>query len=875
MSAPHQQVSPIAAAGRRPARRRWELLAAALVAVASASAPRTVRADDWGTLGLDAAHARHSAERSGPSFSDPRWSVMFPGGARALASPVVADGVVVTVDLDGTVHALRATDGALLWTAPLRSAVQGTPAIVQGRVFVPTFGNKLVALRLRNGAPLWQRDLGGTMLSAPTPAGGDILVAAGLPQRHIVRLAGASGEVIWQSPSVMEQFSNTSPAVGEGLAIVGSNGGHYYAFDLGTGVLRWDYVADGIVHLAAPIITAGRVYLAGGGPSDRVHAVKAATGERLSGWPIELPAPDADSAGTRLGRSRAVSSFSAAAGRLLLQTRLDDALDTNGDGAADKYLSREMVVALDPDTGTLLWQRGLARAERQDRNDVPKFFVCPTPAAFSTVGGATLAAVASSLEAKVLVLDASTGDERGRHAVAGPALASPVMANGRVVVSALDGTLEGLLSATNHPPAAPVLVARSRPLDAGAVRLYWLPAPDIDGEASSYELRVDGDGEVLESWSQQLFLATGVTSARLEGALAPGRTYTFAVRARDSHGAYSWWSTPGTFQVTLNPPVTVAGKPAAGLLEALRTAQAGDEVALGAGTYILSEPLHVGAEVSIRGAGAGRTRLDGTGLDVGVHFQRSASLYPAGLDGVTVAGADTCIRVSSGVTGIRLSHFIAHDCLVDGVDVEAAGAVAIANATLIGNGRAIHAAGSVTIKNSLATANGVAFAREERGDFSSSYNDLFDNQLDHAGVSPGPGDFSMAVTFADLAERDVRLLTRQPSTDQGDPADSSGAEPTPDGDRINLGAFGGTADAEQSDFPSSAITSTVPASRPSSRPEAAPSGGSDPAQPAASAGCATGGHPGNGPPTAGVLLVLLLVRRRRVSSSARPDRSRC
>ena len=54
------------------------------------------RAEDWATAGLDGAHARLTAERSGASFA-PRLD----GGERwrgVLASPVVADGYVVTVD---------------------------------------------------------------------------------------------------------------------------------------------------------------------------------------------------------------------------------------------------------------------------------------------------------------------------------------------------------------------------------------------------------------------------------------------------------------------------------------------------------------------------------------------------------------------------------------------------------------------------------------------------------------------------------------------------------------------------------------------------------------------------------------------------------
>ena len=75
----------------------------------------------------------------------------------------------------------------------------------------------------------------------------------------MLRLSGATGDIVWQSPPVMEQLTSTSPAVGAGLVIVGANGGRYYAFDAATGALRWEYVADGLVHMAAPLIAGGRV----------------------------------------------------------------------------------------------------------------------------------------------------------------------------------------------------------------------------------------------------------------------------------------------------------------------------------------------------------------------------------------------------------------------------------------------------------------------------------------------------------------------------------------------------------------------------------------------------------------------------------------
>ncbi|HVV48837.1 MAG TPA: PQQ-binding-like beta-propeller repeat protein, partial [Polyangia bacterium] len=659
----------------------------------------------------------------------------------------------------------------------------------------PTLDGRVLALGLADGQPLWSTALGGLNVSSPAIVGGDLIVGAGLPGTSLARLDGRTGALIWQTPPAMEEFSNTPPAVGGGLVVVGTNGGHYYAFDLLTGLPRWDYRADGIVNIAAPLIAGGHVYLAGGQDSHHVHALDAATGAPLAGWPITLPTPDPDLAGTLVTRWRAVSSFASAGGLVILQTRLDDALDTDGDGLADQVLSRESVIALDPGSGAVTWQRPLARAVFDGPNGVPGFAACPTPAAFSTAG-TPLLAVASSLTATASVLEAVSGADDGDLTTAGRALASPVMANGRLITVAENGTIEARLSSVNHPPAAPVAAASPQPLDAAGVTLRWAAAMDPDGDQPSYELRIDSDGEVLESYAQQIFPAAGATSVAVTAPLAPGVTYTFAVRARDPQGALSPWSAPETFTVLTSGAVTVNGVPAANLSSAVAGAVAGDVVALGAGTFPLADTLHVGAGVKLEGAGAGRTIIAGTGQPVGVSFEGTDPKSPAGLDGATVAGAATCVSVSGAATGVALTHLVVHDCATAGISVAAGGGAAIANATVVGNGTGIDAAGTASVKNSLLTGNDTGLAGRAPGALTSSYDDLFGNTTAYTGLGAGTGDLAAAVTFADLAGHDFRLTAPQASTDRGDPADDVGAEPTPNGGRINLGAFGGTADAE-------------------------------------------------------------------------------
>src|SRR6185312_13099365 len=249
------------------------------------------------------------------------------------------------------------------------------------------------------------------------------------------------------------------------------------------------------------------------------------------------------------------------------------------------------------------------------------------------------------------------------------------------------------------------------------------------------------------------------------------------------------------------------------LVAALSAAAPGDQLTLSAGLYTLVDTLRVGPGVVVQGAGPGRTVLDGTGLTVAVSLAANSAEHPARLDGVTVAGADTCVQI--GVTDVRLSHVVVRDCHRDGVAVTSNGTGVISNATLVGNGNAVHSAGSTRVKNSLLTANQIALLAETNAQLTSTYNDLFDNQTDYQGTAAGTGDLAARVAFADLSHRDLRLTETQPSTDQGDPADEVASEPAPNGGRVNLGAYAGTADAE-----TSAVTPAPDAGQPTAAPTA-------------------------------------------------------
>lgn len=834
---------------------RW---AALLLGASTTLASGAAGATDWPGLGLGASGTRLTTETLGPTFSSAAsWTNQLPPVQDAfyhalVASPAAADGFVVFGTSDNRLRALRESDGRLLWEVPTGDSVYASPVVYRGRAFAATASGQLLAVNLADGSPAWSRAEKGPIYGAPVVADGALYVAVGDPVPALHRLDPATGEVVWRTArGAFTQAVHGAPAVGSGHVVVGQLDGVWRSFSAATGALEWTASAGGVVQMTGATILDGTVYLVAADTTLAVHALDLATGAPRAGWPLAVSLPADATAGTPI-TTRFVASSPAAAGpgRLAVQVRRDDRFDQDSDGIVDLVVMDEVVVAVDLAGAQVAWTAPALHATGPDDNHIPGLGLSPSPAAFPGDGGSLLLASSSTVSKTFRILDAATGAELSTHVTTGVTRGSPTVANGGLLLGTDDGLLARWASSANQPPDAPAqqfVPSQGATASVRDLQLAWGAAREPEGQAVTYVVRWDDDGEVLRDWDGEITTAADLTSARPTG-LVVGRTYTWAVRARDARGALSPWSSPRTFVPTDPPPVTVGGHSYSDLGAAVAAAVPGDVVTLGVGVYGLNGALVIPAGVAVAGMAPHLTVLQGNGLSPAVVL-RGGSGGQAALRSLTVAGATVGVRVDSG-DDVELRNVILRDNAQAGLEVASGARAALINATAVRNGAAARVLGVLEARNTLVTGNDVGLlAADLSARIATRFSNVFGNRTADrsGGAAAGLGDLAAQVQFASAAADDVRLRDAQASTDRGDPADDYSQEPAPNGARVNIGAFGNTPYAELSAV-SSALTDGRASGAPTHTVPEAVAGDS-------AGGCVVGG---SGPVGAGADTLLVL-----------------
>ncbi|MCB9540821.1 MAG: PQQ-binding-like beta-propeller repeat protein [Myxococcales bacterium] len=178
------------------------------------------------------------------------WRVnLQPGGiaredgeqlATAAYDPA-SDRVFVGVGDRAFLHAFRASDGHLLWKAPLPGGTSGHAIMDEGRVVLGSDSGEIRAYKATNGELVWRYAVQGAVSEQPVVAGPNLYAVDG--SNAIYALDRASGTWRWQyrrePPGRFALFGEGAPTVAEGRVHVGFSDGMLVTLAAEDGAVLW------------------------------------------------------------------------------------------------------------------------------------------------------------------------------------------------------------------------------------------------------------------------------------------------------------------------------------------------------------------------------------------------------------------------------------------------------------------------------------------------------------------------------------------------------------------------------------------------------------------------------------------------------------
>ncbi|MER2520585.1 MAG: PQQ-binding-like beta-propeller repeat protein [Bdellovibrionales bacterium] len=308
---------------------------------------------EWMQAGYDSSHVMPPSALS--AAPQKIWSRDIGRGSNSdyklLASPVIGNGAVLTMDAVGTVQAFDAATGEPKWktvTNPENSdekTIGGGIALDRNAVYATTGFGEVLALDAQSGRVLWRRSVINPVRAAPTFSQGRIYVVT--IDNRLTALDSRTGNILWHHNGVSENatlMGASSPAAMGDNVVVAYSSGEIYNLRAANGRASWSYALTSPAQVGAlpaiadirglPVIDRGRIYAIG--HSGRMAAIDQRTGDRV--WEADLggiqtPLVLNDTVFV-LGNDAQLAAIQSSTGRVLwvkaLQQRVDPA-DSSSD----------------------------------------------------------------------------------------------------------------------------------------------------------------------------------------------------------------------------------------------------------------------------------------------------------------------------------------------------------------------------------------------------------------------------------------------------------------------------------------------------------------------------------------------------------------
>jgi outer membrane protein assembly factor BamB len=259
--------------------------------------------EDWPQSGGTPSHA--PGHLAVADTIERAWSASIGAGSsgreRLLASPIVAQGRVFTIDSEGSISAFAASDGSRAWTAepeelePVDRLGGGGIAWIDGKLVAAFSHGDVVALDAGSGAELWRQRLRAPVRTNPSAADGKVFVVSA--DNQLFTLSADTGEILWRHAGTFEQaalLGGAAPAIDGSTVVAAYSSGEVFALDVDDGRPLWGEallrprrtLAIGSITdiVGDPVIDRDRVIVAGNG--GEMAAFDLARGARV--WDVQL-----------------------------------------------------------------------------------------------------------------------------------------------------------------------------------------------------------------------------------------------------------------------------------------------------------------------------------------------------------------------------------------------------------------------------------------------------------------------------------------------------------------------------------------------------------------------------------------------------------
>src|SRR5216683_458620 len=209
----------------------------------------------------------------------------YEGGKVGETSTTVADGAVflctLTFDNDTLtvrVDALGASDGSPLWshTLPVNAPAPIQLAVVAGILYVSSGTDSIDTFGARDGSLLWHYTSHRSLASMPSVVDGVVYVST--EDGHVFALRASDAFPLWQSTSLFPS-SSASPTVADGIVYLNLQDGGLEALRASNGALLWRDLPPTPLAESSPIVADRAVYVSALDGS--VYALRASDGSML------------------------------------------------------------------------------------------------------------------------------------------------------------------------------------------------------------------------------------------------------------------------------------------------------------------------------------------------------------------------------------------------------------------------------------------------------------------------------------------------------------------------------------------------------------------------------------------------------------------